>query len=198
MPDLDNVLFSQLKDQNDQKAFEHIFHAYYSLLCNYALGILENHEDAKDVVNDCFVELWHKRKTIEIKASVKSYLYISVRNGAINHLKKNRQKVAYDSEQEYPFFKQEEIAKKIERLQQIEKLESRLKASIESLPQQCRYIFYLSRYEHMSYKAIAEKLGLSVGTVKTQIARALKKIRSDFERLKANGQIFLLNLVRHF
>ena len=198
MPDLDHILFNRLKDHNDQQTFEHIFHAYYSSLCSFAFGITGNHEDAKDIVNDCFLEFWNKRKSIEIKTSLKSYLYISVRNLAINHLKKNRKRVEYQTEQSYPFYKEEEITSQIERLQQFENLELRLKKSIDSLPPQCRYIFYLNRYELMSYKEIAKKLNLSVGTIKTQIARALKRIRFDFKDVKIVDQIFLLNFVRHF
>ncbi|MGQ7869160.1 RNA polymerase sigma-70 factor [Sunxiuqinia sp. sy24] len=195
---MDQILFSRVKSHNDQKAFEYIFNSHYAALCSYASGILGNHEDAKDIVNDCFMEFWNKRQSIEITSSLKSYLYIAVRNLSINQLRKRKQKVTFNSERSYPFYKQEEISDKIEQLQQLDKLEEQLKDAIESLPQQCRYIFFLNRYEQMSYKAIAEKLNLSVGTVKTQIARALKKIRLDFKDFKAVDQIFLFNLVRHF
>jgi RNA polymerase sigma-70 factor (ECF subfamily) len=198
MLNLDHILFDRVREQDDQKTFEHIFHTYYSPLCVFAVGIVGSQEDAKDIVNDCFLELWNKRKSIVIKTSLKSYLYILVRNSALNHLKKNRKQVQYEPNQSYPFYKQEDISLQIENLQQMEDLELRLKNSIDSLPQQCRYIFYLNRYEHMPYKEIAQKLNLSVGTVKTQIARALKKIRADFEGLRQAGQILLLNLVRHF
>lgn len=198
MAKLDHILFEQLKNNDDQKSFEHLFHAYYAPLCAFAYGLLGSHEDAQDIVNDCFMELWSKRESIQIQTSVKSYLFVAVRNLSINHLKKTQKKVLVDSDIKYPFYKQEEVASQIERLQQIEDLEKKLKTSIDALPEQCRYIFYLNRFEHLSYKAIAEKLNLSVGTVKTQIARALKKIRFDFEEVKQKGQIFLLNLVRHF
>ncbi len=197
MPDLDHFLFDQIRERDDQKSFEHIFHTYYSPLCVFAGGITGNQEDAKDIVNDCFLELWNKRKSIVIKTSLKAYLYISVRNMALNHLKKSRRQVEYRSVATYPFYMEEEVATQIERLLKLDDLELRLKNSIDSLPQQCRYIFYLNRYEQMPYKEIAQKLNLSVATVKTQIARALKKLRTDFEEIKKSGQIFLFNLVRH-
>ncbi|WP_423130086.1 RNA polymerase sigma-70 factor [Gaoshiqia sp. Z1-71] len=198
MPKLDHVLFKQVKNHSDQKSFESIYHAYYSALCSYAYGIVKNQEDARDIVNDCFLECWNKRGDIEIKSSLKSYLYISVRNMAINFLSKNKLKQKYLSAQSYPFYLQEEVAAQVEKLQQIEALEERLKNAMDSLPRQCRYIFYLNRYEHMSYKEIAKKMNLSAGTVKTQIARALKRIRADFEDIKAIDQILFLILVRHF
>lgn len=69
---------------------------------------------------------------------------------------------------------------------------------IDSLPQQCRYIFYMNRFEQQGYKDIALKMNLSVGTVKTQIARALKKLRSEFEGVINKGQILFSIFVRHF
>ncbi len=198
MPDLDHILFDQISERDDQKMFEHVFHTYYSPLCVFATGITGRQEDAKDIVNDCFLELWNKRKSIVIKTSLKSYLYISVRNLALNHLRKSRKQVELQSVSAYPFYKEEEITSQIERLLKLDDLELRLKHSIDALPQQCRYIFYLNRYEQMSYKEIAQKLNLSVGTVKTQIARALKNLRADFEDVKQVSQVFLLHLVRHF
>ncbi len=198
MPNMDQILFSRVKFHNDQNAFEYIFDAHYAALCAYASGILGSHEDAKDIVNDCFLEFWNKRQSIEITSSLKSYLYIAVRNLSINQLRKRKQKVSLSSELTYPFYKQEEVSAKIEQLQQMDKLEERLKEAIDSLPKQCRYIFFLNRFEQMSYKAIARKLNLSEGTVKTQIGRALKKIRLEFEGVKTKGEIFLFNLVCHF
>lgn len=198
MSNLDHLLFRQVKNQNNQKSFEHLYHAYYTALCSYAFGIVKNHEDAEDLVNDCFLECWKKRETIEIKSSLKSYLYTSVRNLALNHLQKNKVKQKYLSTQSYPFYLPEEVAARIEKLQQVENLETRLKNAIDSLPQQCRYIFYLNRYEQMAYKEIAAKTNLSVGTVKTQIARALKKLRAEFEGVDNIDQILLLIFVRHF
>nr|MBD3621405.1 hypothetical protein [Sunxiuqinia sp.] len=135
MPDLDHYLFDQIRECDDQKTFEHVFHTYYSPLCVFAVGITGSPEDAKDIVNDCFLELWNKRKSIVIKASLKSYLYISVRNLALNHLKKSRRQVAFESAMIYPFYKEEEITYQIERLQRLDDLELRLKNSIDSLPQ---------------------------------------------------------------
>ena len=198
MSNLDHLLLKQVKGQSDKKTFEFLFYAYYPLLCSYAFGIIKNREDAKDIVNDCFLEFWNKREILEVNTSIKSYLFVSVRNLSINYLKKNKLSRKYLSGQSYPFYLQEEVSSQIEKLQQIEDLEIRLKKTIDNLPQQCRNIFYLNRYEQKSYKEIAGKMNLSVGTVKTQIARALKKIRTEFEDVKLIDQILLIIFVRHF
>ncbi len=184
--------------RDTEKAFEDLFHTYYSSLCLYAAGMIRNHEDAKDLVNDCFFEFWKKRQEIFGKKSVKSYLYISVRNAAVNYLRRKQTEQKYHYLQAYPFYMQEEINSETERLMKMENLEEKLRAAMESLPQQCRYIFYLNRFEQHPYKDIARKLNLSPATVKTQVARALKKMRAEFEDVIEESKIFLSILVRRF
>lgn len=195
---MDRILIEQINNENAVRIFESLFHLYYPSLCSYAFGMVKNHEDAKDIVNDCFYEFWKKRHALEIRTSVKSYLYIAVRNSAINYLRKKNLEHKYSSTQTYPFYLQEEVTARMERLLQMEDLESRLKKAIDMLPDQCRYIFHLNRYQQLGYKEIALKLNLSVGTVKTQIARALKKLRAEFEDVNEDNQIFLFLIVRHF
>jgi RNA polymerase sigma-70 factor (ECF subfamily) len=198
MSGMDRKLIEQISNKDAEKTFEYLFHMYYPSLCAYASAIIRNNEDAKDLVNDFFYEFWKKRQVIEIKSSLKSYLYISIRNSAINYIKKKQREQKYVSSQAYPLYLQEEISSEVEKLIQIENFEERLKKAIDLLPQQCRNIFYLNRFEQLGYKEIASKLNLSVGTVKTQIARALKKLRIDLEGIEINSQIFFFILVRHF
>jgi len=198
MSEMERILIGQVKGEKAEKTFEYLFHTYYSSLCSYAFAMIKNQEDAKDLVNDCFLEFWKKRQDLEIKISVKSYLYIAVRNSAINYIRKKQMGQKYSAALTYPVYLQEEINLETERLLQIENLEARLKKAIDSLPQQCRYIFYLNRFEHQGYKDIASRMNLSVGTVKTQIARALKKLRAEFEGVNPDGSILFSILVRHF
>lgn len=185
MNERDEILLSRIRLYGDDKAFEYIFHSYYATLCNFAFGILKNKSDAEDVVNDCFFEFWSKREIIEINTSLKSYLFISARNAAINKLRKKQIENKSSVEQKYLFNFQDDINQEIENLQKIENLEKRLTLALEKLPQQCRYIFYLNRFEDLSYKEIAKKLGVSPGTVKTQIGRALKRMRAEFSDVKS-------------
>jgi len=198
MSKLDDIILQHFKDLDDEKAMEYIFHVYYPALCSYASSIVKSSEDAKDVVNDCFLELWNRHELLKITTSLKSYLYVAVRNAAINYLKKKKKEQKFVSSQSYPFYLQDEVTSRIEKLERIENLEKRLKEAIDSLPQQCRYIFYLNRFEKLGYKEIAVKLNLSVGTVKTQIARALKKLRAEFEDVDLNNPILFYIFVRHF
>lgn len=185
MNDKDHILLTRIKNHGDEKAFEYIFHYYFQQLCNFAFGFLKDKAEAEDIVNDCFFEFWTKREMIDIKSSLKSYLFISVRNAAINKLRKHQIESKFAQEQIYLSDYHEDINRETERLLRIEELEERLNAAIEKLPQQCKYIFYLNRYENMSYKDIAKKMDISPGTVKTQIGRALHKLRSELSDIKS-------------
>lgn len=202
MLERDNILLDRVKKQSDEKAFEYIFHAYYHSLCEYADGILHSHAEAEDIVSDCFFEFWNKRELINVKYSLKSYLFISVRNASLNYLKKQKTKDKFAKEQQeqlkYPFFLHDSISREIEELQQMEEFENKLRKAIDRLPKQCHYIFFLNRFEQMSYQEIASKLNLSIGTVKTQIARALKKLRDELEEVNPLKKILLHIFVRHF
>lgn len=198
MSELERMFIGQIKGDNAERTFEYLFHTYYPPLCSYACSIIKNQEDAKDLVNDCFLEFWRKRHEIDIKISVKSYLYIAVRNSAVNYIKRRRIRQRHSATMIYPFYLQDEVNSETEKLLRMENLETRLKQAMDSLPQQCRYIFYLNRFEKQGYKDIALKMNLSVGTVKTQIARALKKLRSEFEIVMREGSILFSLFVRHF
>ena len=190
MNNRDIVLMEWIRTSDDQKAFEYLFHLYYSPLCNYTFGFVKNHSDAEDLVNDCFFELWKNRKTLVIQSSVKSYLYISARNKSVNFLKKKSSHQRYLKNQSYPFTFQNEITHHTELLFKQENLEDRMKKAIDRLPAQCRQIFYLNRFEGMKYREIAQKLNLAETTIKTQIARALKSLRDDLDELKSSFFLF--------
>lgn len=171
----------------DQKAFETLFKSYFGQLLNYAKEILKDHDLAEEMAEEAFVKLWENRKAINIDSSIRSYLFRSIYNQCINHFK--HLKVCdkyrlyfqhhikpghYDSAYSFDFPLSGLLNKEIEHL--VEK-------SVNNLPPQCREIFVMSRYEDMKNDKIAETLGVSVSTVKTQISRALVKLRKDLHEV---------------
>ncbi|HKJ41072.1 MAG TPA: RNA polymerase sigma-70 factor [Sunxiuqinia sp.] len=176
-------LFNQLK-QGDKIAFETIFNTYYASLCHYANRMLDDDEKAEEIVQDLFVNLWSKRKSLNVESSLKYYLFRSVRNLCLNQIQhfKIREKYAKNvtenqdlTIQDDDYFIEVDLAKKIAE-------------SINSLPEKRRQIFKLSREEGLKYKEIAEKLNLSVKTVEAQMGLALKQLR---EKLKDYKDYFI-------
>lgn len=157
------------------KAFEELFRRHYEELFFYTCRYLWRREDAEEVVQDVFVHLWEKRREIQISSSVKAYLYAAVRNRAINHLKSR-----WAREVPLPLEAAAQLADKTaEQESGQQPLMSLLQQGIASLPEQCRIIFQLSRQAGLTYDEIAEELGISKETVKSQVKIALRKLR-DF------------------
>lgn len=179
MVNLEPELIRSLK-QGDQKAFERVFRSYFSKLCAFAYSYTKQLESAEDLVKDVFVNLWNNRENLTIKSSLSGYLFRSVRNSCINYLERDKYHKNLHSEE----IKQLDI-KIIEPLSEnypvanifVKELEIQIYSEIEKLPDSCKQIFKLSRFEGLSHKTIAKKLNISENTVKVQIYRALKKVK---------------------
>ena len=158
---------------NDYKYFELIFKTLYNPLCRYAYYFVKDKDAAKDLVEDAFCYLWENRKKIIIGKSITNYLYKSVHNKCLNYLR-DLKEISIDE----MLFISPDSDNPLTRLIWNE-AEEKIEAAINALPKQCKQIFELSRYENLKYKEISSKLGLSVNTIKTQLKRALKKIRGS-------------------
>ena len=167
--------------QGDHVAFEYIFKTYYSYLLNYARQILKNAEMAEEAVENAFISFWENRETIRFSTSVKTYLFTSVYHNCLNYLKHIKVKERYEL-----YFKHHietddagNIISTIYPLYTLieKELDQALEEAIGKLPSQCRDVFLKSRYDGLSNEEIAIQLGVSVNTVRTQISRALSKLR---------------------
>ncbi|MCI5705804.1 MAG: RNA polymerase sigma-70 factor [Odoribacter sp.] len=170
----DNEIIKLLVD-GDRKIFEALFHKYYSQLCDYALTYLEDANAAEDAVQDVFVYLWNYRKSIKGVASLKSYLYSSVKHRALNILK-HQAIIRKHSPLLVEFWWN--LAKEDYSEQELEQLEQ-VKQAFELLPSQCRIVFMMSCLEGKKYKEIADELNISVNTVKSHILKAYHDIRAS-------------------
>lgn len=166
--------FARLVKHDDYQAFESIFHHFYKTLCRYALKYVHSPEIAEEVVSDVFFKVWKNRAQISIHTSLQAYLYMSVRNQALDYLKsRTHLKTKFE---ELPLHLENGYAAPDEELI-AEELDQRIEKAIDTLPPQCQAIFRLSRDKGLKYKEIAEQLNLSIKTVETQMGRALKQLR---------------------
>ena len=171
--------------KGSKEGFEILFRTYYKRLCAYALSFVSQNDLAEDLVIDVFLKLWEKRETLNITDSVSSYLFRSVKNSCINYLNREKSRKYTISENEVNLLNlkmEYTISDKYPLTDLIGKeLEEKIRMEVEKLPVQCREIFYLSRFEELSHKEIAKKLGISENTVKVQIYRALIKLRKELK-----------------
>jgi len=171
---MDKLNWDEIKSGN-KEAFRLLFDEYYSSLCLYANSIINDLELSQDIVSDCFVGIWEKRSSIQIKTSLKNYLLLTVRNSIYSYLRSPRSRkvdsdAAFEKLENTPF--EEYDLEKDETLVQIYNL-------IEQLPEQRRLIFELATFRGKTYKEIAAILGISVNTVNKQMSRAYHFLRGS-------------------
>jgi RNA polymerase sigma-70 factor, ECF subfamily len=171
-------IFEQIR-QGDRKAYEQLFRQQYAALVRFARDIVKDTDTAEDLVQEVFVKIWERKAGIEIRTSLKAYLYMAVKNHCLNKLK---------TEQKHAFM-EDSIADDIrfshnnaDAASDTIKLEQHINEALEKLPPRCALIFKLSRFEHKSYKEIAEILELSVKTVENQMGKALQLMRSNLSQ----------------
>ncbi|MBO9731949.1 MAG: RNA polymerase sigma-70 factor [Chitinophaga sp.] len=163
--------------------FESLFKTYYPALCTFAYDFVNRHDLAEEIVQDTFMKIWEKYDDLNIQVSEKAYLYRAVQNNCLNFIKQNKNRTQYSSE----LLQQMESRIQLFSLPsdspadmlETSELEQLAEKAIRKLPPQCQDVFRLSRFEQLSYPEISRHLGISVNTVKTQMTRALQRLRDE-------------------
>lgn len=176
---LDNQILELIAD-GDHQAFHELFRRHYAKLCSFANQVCNDSQQAEDIVQDFFLNLWHKRDQIIIKYTFKAYAYRSVHNATINYYQRNKFKhVELQPDDTAEAFAIPDNGLDYE---EREHIYSCLELAVEELPKQCRKIFKLIYFENHSYAQAASQLGLSINTIKVQMNRAYTRIREQFEK----------------
>lgn len=170
----DQDLISALQT-GDHDAFRAIYERYWAVLYLHAYKMLRDEDAATDVVQDVFEDLWCKYDTLQIRLSLKAYLYQAVRFRTLDALRKHTQHDKFlssltdfanrgynSTDEEY----------------RLKELVERIESEIQLLPPRMRKIFELSRWDGKSHKLIAEELEITDHTVKKTLNRVLHILRS--------------------
>jgi len=152
--------------------FKQVFISHYESLCRYAYTILKNAEEAEDVVQSMFVKIWEKREGLEVKHTIRAYLFKAVYHQCINLLEHRTVKLKHQVQLTHEMHAETQRPVAFQ-----DELEENIVAAIKTLPDQCRIIFMMSRYDELRYAEIASHLNISVNTVENQISKALKILR---------------------
>ena len=166
--------FLQLLSANDEKAIEWLFNTHYADLCKRSYKILPDEHIVEDLVQEVFYEVWKKRAKIKINTSIQAYLRRAARNKTLNYIRD--QKIDLRSAPPKEDLKSTNIP--VIQTLMADDLQIEIDQAIDSLPEKCRLVFVLSRFEELTYQEIADQLGISIKTVENQISKALKSLRS--------------------
>lgn len=180
---------------NFEITYKLLFRKYYANLFFYATRIV-GEDEAKDVVQDVFVELWRRKDTMQIGDQIQAFLYRAVYTRSLNVLKHRNVKNEYEAivseisrkRAEYYQPDSNDVVKRIEDVE----LRNELIKAMNELPDKCRMVFKLSYLHGMKNKDIAETMDVSLRTVEAHMYKALKFLRERLGYLKLMLILFLI------
>lgn len=155
--------------------FHDFYFEHYRMACLFLLRFQLSEQDAEDIVQHVFMEMWEKLQNNEPIDNLKSYLFIASRNRAFRLMKYNELHCSFegssylDKEEGFCVSLEEEVEEAFS--------EEKLWTLIDNLPPERRKIFLMAKKEGKKYKEIASELNISVKTVENQIGRALRSLR---------------------
>lgn len=169
------LLQQRIYATNDTAAFRQLFMLLAESLKNFAFSIVHSREQAEEITEDVFVNLWQARSTLDSINNLQVYLYVAARNTALNYLYKQSGRYPHD----FVDLARVEIAATDPDPEQIfisSEMRRRIDEVIQALPPKCKLIFRLAKEDRLRYREIASILNISVKTIDSQLAIALKKI----------------------
>lgn len=173
---IDNTLLEESTDTIDA-AFENLFKTHFKGLYAYAFTVVKDGTIAEEIVQGVFLRLWENRSNLVIHTSLKAFLYRSVYNESLNYHKHQKVRDAFQTHHLY--VQRDEMEDDSSQEVQLKELEDHLQTALNKLPEGCRTVFHMSRFEELKYREIAEKLNISIKTVENQMSKALKILRVE-------------------
>jgi RNA polymerase sigma-70 factor, ECF subfamily len=160
--------------QGDKQEFEKLFRSSYVSLVRYAKTLLRDHDAAEEIVQELFFRLWQDRQNLRVESSLNGYLFRSVHNRSLHYIE--HQKVVSRHAGEVSAGA-ELTSEPVTEAIYYNELQSRVARVLERLPERCRVIFRMSRFEGLKYHEIADKLAVSLKTVEADMGKALREFR---------------------
>ena len=171
----DSYLLTILKE-GDTRAFDMLFLKYYKLLCAVAYSTLRDQQEAKDIVQVFFVEMWEKKLFLRLEGDIKGYLYQSVLNRCLNQ----QRKTLTEQKRQRMFVQSWEEQEPEE--QWMENVQTGLKDALLDMPLQRREALRLVYLQEKKYSDAAEVMGISINSLKTHLKLGLKVLREKLNR----------------
>lgn len=169
-----------LLQKGSERAFTTIYERYHKLLYVVAYKYLKNNDAAKDAVQQIFLKFWESRSLLSININLRNYLYTMLKNHLLNEIRNNYTALEknYELAQETIKYENEILAKLEEK-----ELTEQLYRAVDGLPEQKKAVCLYKLKDSLSNQEIADKMQISIPTVKTHYSQAIKLLREHFDKL---------------
>lgn len=164
-------IFAAIK-RRDHGIFKQLFETYFKKMTLFAEYFLLDRDEAEDIAQEIFVDLWNNAPTLSNVSNLKSYLFVQVRNRCFNRLKHLHVEDNYSQ-----WLAEAQAYAEIPEVEVDPELLQRVYDVIDELPEQARQVFKSCVLEGKKYKDVAEEMGVSINTINTQMTRSYKYIR---------------------
>ncbi|MBO9573403.1 MAG: sigma-70 family RNA polymerase sigma factor, partial [Chitinophagaceae bacterium] len=167
----DERLIELIREDN-RLAFTEIFNRYWERLTTLAASKLPSPDDAQEVVQNLFIDLWKRRSALKLEYSFNTYITAALRYNILRHLATRARRLSKHQES-----LRADMDYSTEEWLSFEELKDRLNKHIAELPEKCRLVFELSRKEGFTEKQIAQHLQISTKTVEAHLSKARRSLR---------------------
>jgi RNA polymerase sigma-70 factor (ECF subfamily) len=175
------------------EALQTLLKQYYNPLCLFADRLLTDKAAAEDIVGEAFIKLWNKRANFESLQNIKAFMYITVRNACLNHLKQAKRDSLSKKQMAYLTGEKEEFV--LNEMIRAEVLKE-IMNEVNNLPEQCGKVLRLGYLEGFKNQEIADMLNISVHTVKNQKARAIQLLKTRLRNRDLMSLLLIYTLIR--
>lgn len=174
-----SVTQHSVENISSEAGFEQVYKTYFKPLYAYAKTVVRDSDMAEEIVQQVFFRLWEKKDILDIRETIRGYLYRSVFHDSMNYMKHLKVRETYRQ------YSRHETSSENPALQNLEagELEKRLTLALSKLPEKCRTVFQLCRFEELKYKEVAEQLNLPLKTVENEMGKALRLLRLSLSDL---------------
>nr|TAE26862.1 MAG: RNA polymerase sigma-70 factor [Cytophagales bacterium] len=174
LPEMVQHWLSRMALHDDKRAFRAFFEHFYRDAYRVALFHVQDHETAEELTSDVFLKLWDRRSSLVGVSHPRTYLLVSIKNHCLNHLRK--QPVLSVSITDEAIFREPNYGDNPEQQVVWDEMQQTLNDAVSALPPRCGLIFQMVRDSQLSYREVAEALGITPKTVEIQMGIALKRL----------------------
>ncbi|MFA5326400.1 MAG: RNA polymerase sigma-70 factor [Prolixibacteraceae bacterium] len=167
----------------NRENFRVIFNDLNKPLFHLSRHYLDDEDEAKGVVQEAFVKLWEIRNELNEESNLRNFLFTLVKNNCLNIL--NRRQILLKHHEKIRWIEMHYQYESLSRIgndyMEFDELKDKIDEAIRKLPEHCRVVFEMSRFEDLKNREIAEKLGVTQKTVEAHLTKALKVLRNELK-----------------